>query len=82
MVTGADADPLVRERLDAFNDWWDAEVERLAADLDGPADRSTLIDAIDVVVAGMVVAGVETDTLWDRDRRRATLDVLLGALHL
>jgi hypothetical protein len=30
----------------------------------------------------MVVAGVETDTLWDRDRRRATLDVLLGALHL
>lgn len=83
IVVGAAGDDLLRTELDRFNRWWDERVERHLAELDPPdADPGTLADLLDVVVAGLVVAGVETDALWDHDRRRAVLDRLLVPIGL
>jgi hypothetical protein len=37
---------------------------------------------IDVITAGLVVAGVETGEVWSAARRRATLDRLLAPIGL
>jgi AcrR family transcriptional regulator len=82
LVTGAANEPVVRRRLDEFNDWWDALVDTHARRVEGSIDPATIVDMIDVITAGLVVAGVETGEVWSAARRRATLDRLLAPIGL
>ncbi len=82
LVSGAASEPVVRRRLDAFNVWWDALVHSHAHSIEGTIDTGTLVDVIDVITIGLVVAGVETGEVWSIDRRRATLDQLLAPIGL
>lgn len=83
VVVGAQSDPVLREELDAFNRWWCELLERLVADLDpAPAEPQALVDAVTVVVDGMVLAGFDDGAPWAHDRRRRTVDLLLAPLGL
>lgn len=83
LVVGAQSDPVLREELDAFNRWWCDLLDRLVADLDpSPAEPRTLVDALTVVVDGLVLAGFDDAEPWGRDRRRRTVDLLLAPLGL
>lgn len=83
IVLGARSDSVLRTELDAFNQWWCALLGRLVNDMNpDPIDPCALIDAIDVVVDGMILAGFEEQAPWPDDRRRRTLDLLLAPLGI
>ncbi len=83
IVLGAAGDPVLRDELDRFNLGWDGRIERFVAGFVPPeTDPDSLADVLDVVIAGLVVAGVETDALWDVERRRIVLDRLLAPIGL
>jgi AcrR family transcriptional regulator len=78
IVVGAAADVVLREELDRFNRWWDDRVERHLAEFEPPEpDPDGLADLLDVVLSGLVVAGLETESVWEQHRRRTVLDRLL-----
>jgi len=83
ILLGAQSDPVLRSELDAFNRWWSALLRRLVREMDPPpSDPHALIDAVDVIVDGMILAGFEERAPWPDDRRRRTLDLLLAPLGM
>lgn len=82
LVMGADLEPVVRKHLDRFNQWWDDLVFKHAKELAPNSDPEAVVDAINVIVTGLIVSGVETDALWSQQRRHAALDRLLAALDI
>jgi AcrR family transcriptional regulator len=83
LVVGAQSDPVLREELDAFNRWWCERLDRFVADLDpAPVAPDAVVDAVTVIVDGMVLAGFDDGTPWAHDRRRRAVDLLLAPLGL
>ena len=82
LVTGAASEPIVRARLDTFNQWWDELLDAHAELLPATPDPGSIADALNVIVTGLVVSGVETNTVWPPERRRTTLDRLLAPLNI
>lgn len=83
IVVGAASDVVLRHELDRFNRWWDDTVARHLAEFDPPEpDPDGFADAIDVVLSGLVLARLETTSMWDNHRRRAVLDRLLTSIGL
>lgn len=57
LVVGATTEPVLREELDAFDDWWDGLVARLVRDDPGLQDRVPVVVAgVGVLVDGLVLA--------------------------
>ena len=81
LVLAAPGEPVLRERLDEFNEWWSQRLASCVVEVDD-AEREALLDVIDVVVNGLIVAGVETDEVWDTSRRRRVLTTVFGRLGL
>lgn len=73
IVLGARTEPVVRAELEEFHRWWDAEVRRLVG---GPDEA----DVVDVLVDGLVLAGVEAPEEWSRERRLRVVDAVLAPL--
>ncbi|WP_433337693.1 TetR/AcrR family transcriptional regulator [Spirillospora sp. CA-294931] len=83
IVVGARSEPVVRAELDAFNRWWDALLRRLVHALDpAPADPGSVVDALDVVISGLVMVAFEETEPWSRARRERAVDALLAPLGL
>lgn len=83
LVVGAQTEPVLREELDGFNRWWGALLARCSAQMaPQPTDPAVLVDALDVVVDGLVLAGFEERAAWPAERRRRVLDALLDPLGL
>ncbi len=83
VVVGAQSEPVLRAELDGFNRWWSVLLARLAAQMEPPpANPNLLIDAIDVVVDGMIFAGFDGGESWPIERRRRALDALLAPVGL
>lgn len=81
VVVGAQSESVLRAELDAFNAWWSDLVQGLVRELDPPpADPAGLVDALDVIVDGLVLNGFEASDPWSPRRRRTVLEALLTPL--
>lgn len=79
VVVGAQSDHVLRAELDGFNLWWSALLNDLVAQMEPvPAAPDLLVDAVDVVVDGMIVVGFDGRESWSVQRRRRVLDALLA----
>ncbi|MEU2035462.1 TetR/AcrR family transcriptional regulator [Nocardia amamiensis] len=81
LVIGARDEPVLRAELDAFNDWWDARVRNLLADM-GIADIGSAADLLDVIVDGLVVTGFDEGMPWSTARRKHVLATAWQALGI
>ncbi|MFD5700382.1 TetR/AcrR family transcriptional regulator [Streptomyces lasiicapitis] len=75
IVLGARTEPVVRGELEVFNGWWDAVVRGLV----GSAGDA---DVVDVLVDGLVLAGLEAPGEWPSGRRLRVVDAVLAPLGL
>lgn len=83
LVTGAQRDAVLRDELDAFNDWWDGLLRDLARRTTADPDEvGRMVDAIDVIVDGLIVTGFDAGRAWSSRRRGDVLTLLLAALGL
>lgn len=84
LVVGAQTEPVLRRELDGFNAWWDTLLARCIRQLGAPSGlpADTLVDAINVVVDGMIMARFEEAEPWPSPRHRRTLDALLRSILL
>lgn len=80
VVVAAPREPVLRDELADFNSWWDALLADLLRAAGGRDDVAVLVDALGVVVDGMIMAGLQSDAPWAPERRGAALDRLLTAL--
>lgn len=83
ILVGAMSEPVIRAEVDVFNRWWDGLLRDLAEALDPrPADPALLVDTLDVLIDGLVLAGLEDAGGWTRRRRMRVVEGVLGALGL
>lgn len=86
LVADSRGDSVLRELLDGFNWWWEDLVVRGAeAAIGAPADPArvaAVVDAVDVVADGIIVAAFDRGERWSRARTEVTLDRLLGPLGI
>lgn len=82
LLVGAQSEPVLRAELDAFNRWWDRLLRRHARLVGPTPDARVLIDVLDAIVDGLIVAGFDEGAGWSLARRRRALDAVLVPLGL
>ncbi|WP_431956925.1 hypothetical protein [Nocardia lijiangensis] len=81
LVVGSPVEPVLRAELDAFNDWWDAQLRNRLQEA-GITEIEHAADLLDVVVDGLVVGAFDAGAPWSPARRRQVLDTTWRALGL
>lgn len=84
IILGARTEPTVNYWLQAFNTWWDDQLVRLVRAMrPRPNARpSTVIDTVNVLINGLVLADLDNPTSWTKARRLKVVDTILIPLGL